>query len=1250
MADAESTLGIDATQAIRTLNDLRKTVQEYNRAIADSVKAAREFNGDGQLSVDQLARYTNETKNATDAMLKLLQLQKQLATESRKAATEAAQAQANLARSVVQAGLPSGNRAAATPQQIVNFDKSLDQFEKLVAKTNTSAETVRRILGNLSASYTGTERQIRDAIVKIQQANAKLGDTGGLQRTVTSIEAIGKSLKTFVAGAIVARAIREITQEFTQAVDAARRFELQIAQIQTVADKGTGLDFLADQVTRISGEFGRTNVDVATGLYQAFQNQVGDTAETLQFLNTALELSVATGSSATQSVDVLSSVLKAYNQNQAETTKNADILFRTIEVGRTTLEDLSGQLGRTLPLAAQLGVSFEEVGFAIAKATSQGITTDTALTQLLNVMVKLIKPSEALSEELNKIGITSARAGIQVFGFQGFLEKIGELSGGSAERLGELFTEIRALQGQLSFTAKGFEDLESKFRDFEGSVQRATDLIRATPAQELTETLTTLQSTLVNTFGREILVVLNQFVSDLGGVENIIEGVTAGFKVIGTVGGPIFRVLGLAAGGLLLELRGIEILLDPMGVRLRSMAEDAHAFDRALQEIAADELKNISKDFEKEAAEVDTATRKILQSLFTLQQAYAEDNRSAFQAADTVTNSLQRQLSSRVQLIEGTANELIRKAQQVNDRLKALDREQLDFEAEINRRRFDREISGGTDAQQGQALLRRAELLVQKADQAVQRGETDLAKDFIAEAAQRAEQAAGIAETAAQGEAAVNRVIEARRKLVADLKKTEQENAQEGVKNAEALFTSLDRIKVVQTDITSLTKEWTDRLKPGSVNPLTEEDAARLQKRLQDLSKEFDNLTSSALKDKVVPQFRDLLTGEPIELNIGVEKALTTIRSQITSQFDNAPLEIKALLKLTTGQDSPIGGNLGPQQDQISQKSQELTTQALKLKEQESSLLSTITAENANIVQNLQQVKGEVDRAISLLGGVVQLPSGQKIGTAAELEALGKNIEVVGESLAKATQQGNLEAVNTLRQTLASLVEEVKNLSVFTNDANLNTLFQGISSAVNSIGAAQLEIQKVNPTLQEVNKQLEAIKTLGTTLPATLQPVETSLLDVGTAGQQGASQATNALSTIGSTAAAQIGPVLQLVAALQQAAALGGGGGQFASSGGGVAFLSGGGAAPRGSDTVSAMLTPGEEVTNASSSRRFYAQLRAINAGVTPTYREAGGEVTNYHTGDITINTPPNQPVNADTLLSELQRRVRKGTFRIPRN
>ena len=77
------------------------------------------------------------------------------------------------------------------------------------------------------------------------------------------------------------------------------------------------------------------------------------------------------------------------------------------------------------------------------------------------------------------------------------------------------------------------------------------------------------------------------------------------------------------------------------------------------------------------------------------------------------------------------------------------------------------------------------------------------------------------------------------------------------------------------------------------------------------------------------------------------------------------------------------------------------------------------------------------------------------------------------------------------------------------------------------------------------------------------------------------------------------------------------------------------------------MLAPGEFVVNQRSSRQFFSQLQAINAGSRPVYRDSGGQVT--HVGDVSItiaeSSTPKQ--TAREIMAAIRRESRRGSSRL---
>ena len=100
------------------------------------------------------------------------------------------------------------------------------------------------------------------------------------------------------------------------------------------------------------------------------------------------------------------------------------------------------------------------------------------------------------------------------------------------------------------------------------------------------------------------------------------------------------------------------------------------------------------------------------------------------------------------------------------------------------------------------------------------------------------------------------------------------------------------------------------------------------------------------------------------------------------------------------------------------------------------------------------------------------------------------------------------------------------------------------------------------------------------------------------------------------------------------------------SHGGLIRYLAAGGFAGRGIDRIPAMLSRGEFVVNARSTKRFYSQLQAINSGQAPTFRSQGGAVTNVTIGDINVQGGSTPTKTGRAIAFELRREMRRGSIR----
>ncbi len=79
------------------------------------------------------------------------------------------------------------------------------------------------------------------------------------------------------------------------------------------------------------------------------------------------------------------------------------------------------------------------------------------LTQIRATFTGLIKPSDAMKEAFNQLGIASASAGIQQFGLVGLLQKLRDEYGQNEQALGKLFPNVRNIGAVFALTGDNLE-------------------------------------------------------------------------------------------------------------------------------------------------------------------------------------------------------------------------------------------------------------------------------------------------------------------------------------------------------------------------------------------------------------------------------------------------------------------------------------------------------------------------------------------------------------------------------------------------------------------------------------------------------------------------------------------------------------------------------------------------------------------------------------------------------------------------
>lgn len=257
------------------------------------------------------------------------------------------------------------------------------------------------------------------------------------------------------------------------AVREAANFRRQMAFVNTMLGPQSNIAAFTEDVRRLSAELGVTKDELSLGLFQVLSAQVPPN-NAISFLINAAKTAVGGAAAIETSVKAIVRVIESWNLTTADATMVSDKLFRIVEKGIITYEQLADKIGVVSGLAAKAGVSIDELAGVIATA-SKTVEADKIFTGLRSAITALLKPGPLLRAEFEKLG-TSGSELIRQKGFLGALEELNRLAEGSVDKFAELVGNVRALPVILAVTgsnAKKAQENVEAMADSAGASARA---------------------------------------------------------------------------------------------------------------------------------------------------------------------------------------------------------------------------------------------------------------------------------------------------------------------------------------------------------------------------------------------------------------------------------------------------------------------------------------------------------------------------------------------------------------------------------------------------------------------------------------------------------------------------------------------------------------------------------------------------------------------------------------------------------
>ncbi len=392
--------------------------------------------------------------------------------------------------------------------------------------------------------------QVKKKIVELQrQASQGVNLTLNQTQPQPSTSGAGDMLRRATAGVGAAAIVHEATQQ-TLAYGTA------IAKVGTQIDGNRPLMAQFDsEVRKLAKSMGVDATESANALADIFGSRDFDhPAEAMTVLNKATVAAKGGFTDVGTAVQVGLGVLNAYGKEVGDLEGVYDVLFQTVKDGVTNFPALAQGLGQVVPTAVAAGVSFEELGAALAVLTKNGVQTPQAITAINGAIVQLAAPTKEAKEKLHALGIEWTSLGDTI-------RQISEKNL-SLDAVRSIVPDIEGARGVLTLASHygALTDEIERMKGAAGAAQGAFNIVQESDAAKVAKFKAEINDLLLElgkliAQGQPVLAFLTDLLrgfNDLpSGVKQTvlaIGGLAASTAIIRTLGGAMLPLPGLMGG------------------------------------------------------------------------------------------------------------------------------------------------------------------------------------------------------------------------------------------------------------------------------------------------------------------------------------------------------------------------------------------------------------------------------------------------------------------------------------------------------------------------------------------------------------------------------------------------------------------------------------------------------------------------------------------------------------------------------
>lgn len=416
--------------------------------------------------------------------------------------------------------------------------KEKGENSKEAEKYATSLNYAERALIRLEAELKDTTDKLKDQSTKFEELKKKMGEYADKAKTISD--------QTGKIGDTMLKASAPLLAFSVASGKMAMDFEESMAKVSLMVDTNeVDMKKMGEGVKVLSNTYGISTKEIANALYETMSAGVS-AGDSIKFLDVALKNGKAGIADTVTSVNTLTNAMNAYGINSDRALEVSDKLLMLQKFGKTTVGEFGNELGRLAPIAAQTGVSLDEMFSSIATLTKNSIRSSEALTGMRSIISAVLKPTSEAAKEAERLGLQFNASALKGKGFEKFLEDVMRKTRGNTDSLTTLFGNVNALNSIMLLTSqKGSKDFKEALMQIKNATGMTDESMEKldTRSMRLSQTIESLKNSFAGA-GNAVLPIL----------DSVLKILTPLFDLIGKMNPALIQTVAIL--GLFLATTG----------------------------------------------------------------------------------------------------------------------------------------------------------------------------------------------------------------------------------------------------------------------------------------------------------------------------------------------------------------------------------------------------------------------------------------------------------------------------------------------------------------------------------------------------------------------------------------------------------------------------------------------------------------------------------------------------------------------